>query len=280
MLSYRHAYHAGNHADVLKHTVYALILDYYQNKPAPFCVIDAHAGAGQYNLADAPAQMQAEYREGVARIISVAAPERLQPYLQTLQHKAYSGELRSYPGSPVIARAFLRPQDELILLELHPADFAQLRQRFSRDRQTHVHQRDAYEGLPALVPPRIRRGVVLLDPPYELKEDYRRIPDLLMQARKKWQSACYVVWYPLMPGNPSTHLIERVTRSGLPDLLQVELWTHAPEGARGLYGSGLLIHQPPWQLADSLKDLLPWLVSRLGNGPGAGWSLRDLSKAR
>ncbi|MGF1547482.1 MAG: 23S rRNA (adenine(2030)-N(6))-methyltransferase RlmJ [Thiotrichales bacterium] len=281
MLSYRHAYHAGNHADVLKHAVYTLILNYFRLKPTPFCVIDGHAGAGQYNLNDTPARMHAEYRDGVARILGVSAPKLLQPYLQALEaHQSYSGELHSYPGSPALARSFLRPQDELILLELHPSDFAQLKQRYCRDRQIHLHRRDAYEGLPALVPPRLRRGLLLLDPPYELKEDYHRIPELVTTLQNKWPTACVVVWYPLLPGNPGAHLITRLKRSALPDLLQIELWTQSPESARGLYGSGLIIHQPPWQLVAQLNELLPWLTTRLTQGSGAGWTVRALTAAR
>ncbi len=278
MLSYRHAFHAGNAADVLKHAVLCMALSLQQRKETPLGILDTHAGAGVYALREAMAQKNAEFRTGIHRVWKEAAPPPLAPYQRAVASYNPNGTLARYPGSPGLARALLRPQDDLTLLELHASDHEQLLRRWGGDKQVHIHLRDAYEGLPALVPPRQRRGLVLIDPPYERKDEYRQAPDLLLRARRKWNTGCYLLWYPLLPGNPAAHVIDRLTEAGLPKLLQIELRTRAAAGTHGMYGSGLIIHNPPWPLEDHCREALPWLKDRLAEDASATWTLRWLAQ--
>lgn len=283
MLSYRHHYHAGNAADVLKHLGLVLILDHLRRKPAPFAVFDGHAGAGDYALAAASMQKHREFDQGIGRLIGAAdRPPAVARYCEVT---GLTGERlpETYPGSPAISRALLREHDALTLLELHPADFARLDARYGRDPQVHLHQRDVHEGLPALVPPHdkaIRRGLIILDPAYELREDYRRIPELLRKVHRKWATATTLIWYPILSGAPERALIRSLESSGLDDLLQLELRNgQAAIGRGSMLGSGLIVHQGPWTLAGEFEALLPWLCARLATGPDAAPALRWLRPA-
>ena len=199
MLSYRHAFHAGNFADVLKHSVLSLVLDYMTRKEKGFCYIDSHSGAGMYQLTDEYAQKTGEFKDGIAKIINDDnAPEPLEPYLSLINSLNFNSDLEIYPGSPGIAKAFVRRQDSSHLFELHPTDIQHLEDFCQRWRKVFVKQTDGYQGILGLLPPPSRRGVVLIDPPYELKEDYQKAVNTIIKAYSKFSTGTYIHWYPVV----------------------------------------------------------------------------------
>lgn len=271
MLSYRHAFHAGNHADVLKHSVLALILDYLGKKDKPFWYIDTHAGAGAYRLASAEAQKNAEFAGGIGRLWRLASrPDALRPYLDAVLAFNPDGELRNYPGSPCLAAHLLREQDRLRLFELHPQDRAILSDHFAGDRRVRIAAEDGFSGLKSLLPPAPRRALVLIDPPYELKEDYQRVVSALADAQRRFATGVYMVWYPLLSRAEARRLPEQLAALGLPSL-RAELQIDEPAGEFGMYGSGVFVVNPPWMLQGQLETLLPLLRDVLG---AAGASFR------
>lgn len=267
MLSYRHAFHAGNFADVHKHVAYQLGIEALLKKPTAICLLDAYAGAGRYDLTSVVATKTAEWRAGIAPLVALDAPPPLQPFLARLQDLNPDGELRVYPGSPLLAAASLRAQDRLVCLELHPADHAQLARLFGRNGQVEVHRRDAREGLPALLPPRERRGLVLVDPPYERAEEYREVPDMLRKSYSRWPTGGFLLWYPLLAGDPHVPMLASIAASGIRKILVHEL-TLLPT-APGLRGSGLLWINPPWGIDAELRQGGDWLAERLGAAKAA-----------
>lgn len=274
MLSYRHAFHAGNFADVHKHAAFVLGIEALRRKPAPFCVLDAYAGAGAYSLEDQPAALTGEWRDGIGKVLAAAdSPEALSPYLQCVRAANPPGTLANYPGSPALAAALLREHDRLVCLELHPDDHRLLKACFSAERRVHVHRRDAHEGLPALLPPAEKRGLVLLDPPYERRQEYAEVPARLRRAHSRWPEGSYLLWYPLLAGNPHERLVAELAAGDIRRILaqELRLSPHAP----GLRGSGLLWLNPPWQAETELQQTGAWLVEHLG-APGAGARLQWL----
>lgn len=261
MLSYRHIYHAGNFADVFKHVVLVQLLRALQRKDAPLFVLDTHAGIGRYDLAADEAQKNREFAAGVQRTLEcVEPPEAVAEYLDLVRAENADDEtLRHYPGSPRLIRALLRPQDRLALTELHPADFAALKTLFAGDRQVAVHRQDAYQGLKAFLPPRERRGLVLIDPPYELKDEYARVAAGLQAAHARWPTGVYAVWYPILSRSLVTRFHDAVTATGIRRILCTELRIGADTGRSAFVGSGLLIVNPPWPLQDELARPLRWL---------------------
>lgn len=276
MLSYQHEYHAGNHADVLKHAALALCIEALKRKPAPFRVIDAHAGSGIYDLGSPEARKTGEASGGIGRILAADhPPAALVPYLDAIRacHDGAGGQ-RRYPGSPAVARHLLRPGDQLDLLELHPRSVAILRYNFTNDPQAHVHERDCYEGLPALLPPPERRGLVLLDSAYELRDEFDRVTATLQSCHRRFPGGVYVVWYPMLQRPPADRFARRVVATGIRRIYQVELQVETA-GFAGMRGSGLLLVNLPFGVENDLKELLPWLWRTLArNGAGnwrAGW---------
>lgn len=268
MLSYQHDYHAGNHADVLKHAVLALLISALQRKPAALRVIDSHAGSGAYDLEGPMPQRAREFETGAARILGAGdRPPSLAPYAGVLGKLNPGGVLRAYPGSPQIALEQLREQDRLELFELHPQAAAALEKRFGRNRQVHIHRRDGFEGLVAVVPPRERRGIALLDPSYERKNEFTRVAEVVGTCAKRWGNGVYAVWYPLIRHAGPARLVEGLGKLGLPRTFRVEL--EVAPGAEGLRGSGLVIANLPYRVDAELAELLPWLERRLGGGSGA-----------
>ncbi len=262
MLSYRHAFHAGNHADVLKHAALALIFQALQRKDAGFCFIDTHAGAGGYDLRSTEATKNSEYRGGIARIWSRAdAPMGLQPYLSVLRelNSPKFSDIRFYPGSPVVAQHLLRHQDRMVLIERHPTDHAALAKNLGHAPHCRIEQGDGFQLLKAFVPPHERRGVVLLDPAYELKSDYRAVLNTVIDATARWATGTYLIWYPLIARSEPAQLVRRTQASGLKRVLNIELIVAKASPAAGLWGSGLLIVNPPYQLDTQLKSVLAWL---------------------
>jgi len=269
-MNYRHAYHAGNFADVVKHALLTLVLAHLRRKETPFCVVDTHAGTGCYDLAGIEAGKTGEARDGVAALLAAGElPPLLDDYVEAL--KAINPDwptLRYYPGSPRIARHMLRPQDRLALVELHPEDADLLRREFRNDPQTGVHVQDAYVALKALLPPKERRGLVLIDPPFEVRDEFRRIIKGLGEALRRWPNGIYGVWYPIKDPEPVERFLAEVASLGRP-CFTAELMRHASDDPDRLNGTGLVILNPPWQLADKLAELLPVLCDKLGAAGGS-----------
>jgi 23S rRNA (adenine2030-N6)-methyltransferase len=269
MLSYRHGFHAGNAGDVLKHAALAAALALLARKDRPLCYLESHAGAGRYDLAAARAAKTGEHRAGIGRLWDrTDAPAALEPYLRVVRAENPDGALRRYPGSPAIAAALLRPGDRLVLMELNAADGEALRATFRGDRRVAVHRRDGYEGLVALVPPRERRGLALLDPSYEVESDYAVVVATVAAAHARWPGGCYAIWYPLLDRPLSRRLARALVATGLRRILCAELRVDARDGP-GMKGAGLLWVNPPFTLDAALAGALPWLASILGLG-GAG----------
>jgi 23S rRNA (adenine2030-N6)-methyltransferase len=277
-MNYRHAFHAGNFADVIKHIVLVRILTYLQDKPAAFRVIDTHAGAGRYDLTGDEAQRSGEWLTGIARVMqarfSEAASPLVAPYLDIIRAFNPPRELRAYPGSPLIVRALLRPQDRLTACELEPKARKHLIEALRRDPQARVVDLDGWMALPAFVPPNERRGLVVIDPPYEAKDEFARIASGFAEAFTKWPTGSYLLWYPAKSRRATDELARHVASvaAGGPSPgkgLRLE-FSAAPQAADGaLVSAGLLLVNPPWSLAGELKTILPELEKPLGQG-GAG----------
>ncbi len=274
MLSYRHAFHAGNHADVLKHVVLLHLLEYLGRKDKPFWVIDTHAGAGMYALDQGYAQKNAEFMDGIARLYDRDdLPGALRDYVALVRSFNPSGVLQAYPGSPLIARSRLRTDDRLRLFELHPADHAVLQQHIAGDRKIRAEQIDGLSGLRALLPPPPRRGLVLIDPSYEDKQDYVRVPQTVRDALRRFATGIYVVWYPLLSRTDPLRMVESLKRLG-EDWLDVRLQVCRPAAdGFGMYGSGMFVLHPPWTLEAGLRAVMPCLARVLGQDAGAGFTI-------
>lgn len=280
MLSYRHAFHAGNHADVLKHWVYSLVLDYFNQKDKAYWVMDTHAGAGVYALNQAMANKTAEYQAGIARLqAQQAIPAIFSDYLQAVDACQTQANIPLYPGSPAIANYFLRDSDKLRLFELHPADHALLAQHFaSHGRHIQIGFKDGFDGIKACLPPPTKRGLVLIDPPYELKEDYSRVVDCLKDSIKRFATGTYLVWYPMLMRTEPDWMIAQL-KTLAPSYLHVGLQVKAPQAdGFGMIGSGMFIVNPPWLLAAQLAEGMPWLTQTLGQDATATHLLEAVSR--
>jgi len=276
MLSYRHAFHAGNHADVLKHFIELHLLQYLNQKDKPYWMIDTHAGAGMYALDQGYAAQNAEYMSGIARLMQRDdVPVALADYVALVRGLNPGGELKIYPGSPWIAMQTLRQQDQLRLFELHPTDSKILHENFaSAGRRVKIEATDGFAGLKALLPPAPRRALVLIDPPYEEKQDYQRVPATLKDALKRFETGTYAVWYPLLQRHESQHFAESLKRVPAKSWLNVSLTVHTPAATGfGMHGSGMFVLNPPWTLMATLKTVMPYLVKVLGQDAGATFNL-------
>lgn len=276
MLSYRHAFHAGNHADVLKHFVLSEVLAYYSGKGKPYWIIDTHAGAGLYALDRGYATQNKEYLGGIGALWKRDdLPPPLARYVDQVRACNPDGTLRFYPGSPQLARQTLQPADRLRLFELHPGDVEILLENFDGlGRQVRIEKLDGYAGLKALLPPPTRRGVILIDPPYEEKQDYARVVDALKDSLQRFATGTYLLWYPLLQRPEPRLLQERLGKLGLASWLHVALRVRTPSAeGPGMSGSGMFVINPPWILPEKLQQTLPYLVDRLGQDDGAGFSL-------
>jgi 23S rRNA (adenine2030-N6)-methyltransferase len=277
-MNYRHAFHAGGFADVIKHIVLVRMLTYLQEKPGPFRVIDTHAGAGLYDLTSDEAQRGGEWLTGIARIMQARFSETtaplLKPYLDIVRAFNPDRDLKAYPGSPLIARALLRPQDRLTACEVEPKARKRLIDALRRDTQARVVDLDGWLALPAFVPPKERRGLILIDPPYEKKDEFERLAAGFSEAFGKWPSGSYLLWYPVKSRRATDDLARHVaaTVGNGPSpgkALRLE-FSAAPQTAGApLTSAGLLMVNPPWTLMAELKAILPELEKPLGQG-GAG----------
>lgn len=269
MLSYRHSYHAGNHADVVKHLTEVAILDYLLKKDKPLCYHDTHAGAGLYSLQSEHAQKTAEFKDGIAKLWrhhSQSQPQSavLQKYLALIKQLNPDNELNFYPGSPKIAALMLREQDHLQATELHPTDFPILKSQFVKRRYTRIENTDAYAGFKAMLPPLVKRGLVLIDPPYELKTEYQDLVTGLLDAYKRWPQATYAIWYPVIERSAIEAFIAAIVNTGIKNQLRIEFNLHADSQGHGMTGSGMLVINPPYTLAEDLKLALTEVQQQLG----------------
>ncbi|HBH7052198.1 TPA: 23S rRNA (adenine(2030)-N(6))-methyltransferase RlmJ [Morganella morganii] len=275
MLSYRHSFHAGNHADVLKHTVQSLIIESLKEKDKPFLYLDTHAGAGRYQLSGEHAERTGEYLEGIARIwAQESVPEELKTYLEAVSALNPRGDLRFYPGSPLIAAHLLRDHDKLNISELHPSDFPLLRNEFSRDNRARVVREDGYQQLKSQLPPSSRRGFVLIDPPYELKSDYQAVVKGIQEGHRRFATGTYAVWYPVVLRQQIKRMVKDFQATGIRKILQIELAVRPDSDQRGMTASGMIVINPPWKLESQMKSVLPWLHNVL-IPEGTGHTLVD-----
>ncbi|MCA6975306.1 23S rRNA (adenine(2030)-N(6))-methyltransferase RlmJ [Pectobacterium carotovorum] len=264
MLSYRHSFHAGNHADVLKHTVQSLIITALKEKEKPFLYLDTHAGAGRYQLSGEHAERTGEYLDGIAKIWQRDdIPAELEPYMQAVRTYNHNGQLRYYPGSPLIARQLLREQDKLHLTELHPSDFPLLRNEFQKDSRTKVLRDDGYQQLKSQLPPLSRRGFMLIDPPYEMKTDYQAVVKGIQEGHKRFGTGVFALWYPVVLRQHIKRMLKELEATGIRNILQIELAVLPDSDRYGMTASGMIVINPPWKLAAQMKSVLPWLHSVL-----------------
>jgi len=274
-MNYRHAFHAGNFADVMKHIILTRLVEYLKLKPGAFRVIDTHAGVGRYSLTGDEAKRSPEWKDGIAKLLKaeIAAKPKLliQPYLDAVESENQNGTLARYPGSPLIARKLFRQQDRLSALELHPKDARELGKHFEGDVQARVTALDGWLALNAYVPPKEKRGLVLVDPPFEEPGEWERLVDGLAKAHKKWATGLYALWYPLKEPREVNGFVSALKATGITKMLRIELLVERAVAGK-LYGSGMIIVNPPFVLEDELKSILPALVKALG-GEGASHRL-------
>ena len=276
MLSYRHAFHAGNHADVLKHTIELMLLRYLNQKDKPWWYVDSHAGAGCYELTSGYAAKNAEYESGIARLWSrTDLPPAVADYVELVKSLNPDGQLRLYPGSPLIALQAMRADDRLRLFELHPSDSKLLQENFAdAGKRAVIQQTDGFAALKSVLPPPPRRALVLIDPPFEDKSDYQTVISALQEALKRFATGIYAIWYPHLQRHEVNELTARLKT------LPVKSWLHAGINVQtpstdgfGMHGSSMFILNPPWTLQQELQEILPWLVQVLGQDAGATFTL-------
>ncbi len=264
MLSYRHSFHAGNHADVLKHIVEVLILDALKQKDKAFVYHDTHSGAGRYDLTGDHAEKTGEYKDGVAKIWQRAdLPEEVLGYIEAVKAMNSDDTLNYYPGSPRIARHCIRPQDRMVLTELHSTDYPLLQQEFERDRQVSIYNEDGFARLKASLPPKERRGLVLIDPSYEIKTDYQGVVKAIQEAHKRWATGVYAIWYPVVLRENIDLMTKGLEKLGIRKILQIELGVSPDTTERGMTASGMIVINPPWKLESQMQTVLPWLKDQL-----------------
>ncbi|PPC99125.1 MAG: 23S rRNA (adenine(2030)-N(6))-methyltransferase RlmJ [Methylotenera sp.] len=276
MLSYRHAFHAGNHADVLKHYVLGLVLAHTKQKDKPFWYIDTHAGAGMYSLQDGYATQNQEFKEGISKLLSAKnLPQSLADYMAQIQSFNTGSELSFYPGSPMVAESFMRADDRMRLFELHPNDYKLLSENFEGfGKQAKVEMQNGFKGLKSCLPPPPRRAVVLIDPPYEDKQDYHYVVEAIKDSLRRFPTGTYIVWYPLLQRPEPAEMLDELLALNVPDWLHVTLSVEAPsEEGFGMYGSGLFIINPPWTLPKTLAETMPVLTALLALDETASFTL-------
>jgi 23S rRNA (adenine2030-N6)-methyltransferase len=272
-MNYRHAFHAGNHADVLKHAVLTFCLDALKRKEAPFAVLDTHAGRGTYDLLAEEALRSPEWREGVGHVMDWPDPPPLVAnYLEAVRAFNLGEELRTYPGSPALIARALRANDVLTACELHPEDYAALRRTLPRAPNIQLHRRDGWEALQALLPPPQRRGLVLIDPPYEALDELELAARALGPALRRFGHGVYLWWRPVKRESALAAADDEARAQGAKNILRADLWTDTPKPEGQLAGSSLLLINPPFGLEDALRETLPLLAQRLSTG-AAGWRL-------
>ena len=255
MLSYRHGYHAGNAADVLKHFILTYVLDYIKKKDKGFIFIDSHAGAGKYLISDPYMQKNKEYLQGIKKILQLKNDNIfLKKYLDLIKSINFNSELKIYPGSCYLAARSLRPNDNLYFFELHPKEFLNLKKNFENDSRVIIENRDSYQRLNKLLPPKEKRAVILIDPSYELKDEYEKVSEMLSDCYKKFPLGVYIIWYPVLKSKKSEKFIFNVLKKNYKNLSHVEMITDNLNN--GMQGSGLFILNCPWSIENDIKKSL------------------------
>lgn len=273
MLSYRHSFHAGNHADVVKHIVLTLILTALKQKEKGFFYLDTHSGVGRYSLLSAEAEKTGEYIEGIARLWDrTDLPEEVALYINALK-KINKGKLRFYAGSPLLAVQQLRPQDRALLTELHPNDFPLLRQEFAKVPNVVTKRENGFQQLKAALPPKEKRGLVLIDPPYELKNDYELVVKAIVEGYKRFATGVYAIWYPVVLRQHTKRIVKGLEATGIRKILQIELAVRPDSDQRGMTASGMIVINPPWQLEGQMKKILPYLTDVLVPEGTGSWKV-------
>ncbi len=260
MLSYRHLFHAGNYADVFKHALLVRLFTALGAKDKPYCYLDTHAGIGRYDLTHAWAQKVREYETGIGRLWQRQdIPKLLEPYMAIVRGENHGRKLRFYPGSPLIARRLLRPNDRMVLTELNATDFEELKQVLQGARNVAIHLMDAYQGLKAFLPPKERRGLVLIDSSFDRSREFARLAAAVKLAHERWASGVYAVWYPIMEPAPMRDFADKIARSGIRKVLRIELTIRETGETEFIPGCGMLIVNPPWHFEDEAAALVAYL---------------------
>jgi len=276
-MNYRHAFHAGNFADVHKHVVLARVIAHLHRKPTPFRVIDTHAGPGLTDLTGPEASRTGEWHDGIARVLAAGfsgdVRALLKPYLDAVARFNPTERLVAYPGSPLLARTWLRGHDRLIACELEPNAAHSLAENLKGEPRATAIAIDGWTGLAAFLPPKERRGVALIDPPFEAPGEFARLADALLLAHRKWPTGIYLVWYPIKEPRQPDAFAETIVRLKVPKILRAELKVAAATDRGPLLGSGLLVVNPPWPLESELKILLPALTLALRRDLGGSYNL-------
>ncbi|MBI1272545.1 MAG: 23S rRNA (adenine(2030)-N(6))-methyltransferase RlmJ [Alphaproteobacteria bacterium] len=265
-MNYRHAYHAGNICDVVKHAVLTMLLGHMAQKDTPFAVLDTHAGTGRYNLTDERAQKTGEADGGIRTLIKADPIPELEDYYKIIQKLNGGYIVNIYPGSPLVAAEMLRPQDRLAACELHEEDCSALKTLFRHNKQAHVHARDGYEAMGALLPPPEKRGLVLIDPPYEQPDEFGKVAAMVGKAMTRFPSGIYMIWYPIKDRAAIWRFQEHMAQTAIPKQLIVEYIYGREERGDRLNGSGLHIINPPWKLDEKLAALMPKLHAAMPTG--------------
>jgi 23S rRNA (adenine2030-N6)-methyltransferase len=280
-MNYRHAFHAGNFADVFKHNVLVRILAHLREKTAPFRVIDTHAGEGLYDLAGEEANRTGEWRDGIGRLAGVELPADaaalMATYFSALRACNRPGEWRYYPGSPALARHLIRPQDRLVACELEPRAAAALSRQMRACPAAKVVRIDGWIALNAYVPAKERRGLVIVDPAFEQPNELIRLADGVAAAYRKWPTGIYLLWYPIKEHDEKDRVINALRRAGIEKCLRAEFAVASPRRANVLSACGVIVVNPPWRLAAEIRTLAPALLNALGRDGGGGYRLDDLA---
>lgn len=281
MLSYRHSYHAGNFADVLKHSVLIHILEHLNKKPKPFCYVDTHAGAGNYSLVSEQAEKTQEYQQGIGALWQKAGqadhvPEAIINYINVIKAFNTQDELTRYPGSPMIARHLMRSQDRLFLYELHNTEIELLRQSVNKDKRVQIAHEDGFKRCISNMPPQQRRGLVLIDPSYEMKTDYKQVIETLLQLYKRFATGIYALWYPVVERQRIDELEQKILSSSLQNVQLFELGQLADSQALGMTASGMIVINPPWTLKTEMQKVLPYLAEQLGIANQGHYRIKQL----
>ncbi len=269
MLSYRHGFHAGNFADVLKHNLITLVISALKQKDKPFVYIDTHAGAGKYSFKSEFAQKTGEYHNGIGRLwTQQTVPEEMKDYLSAVRAENTGKQLVRYPGSPQLVRRLVRAQDRLQLSELHSSDFEILHELFVQDKQVSIAKEDGLLMLEKKLPPIQKRGLILIDPSYEVKSDFNKVVDALVKAHSHFATGIFALWYPIIDRELTERLLLRLKETGIPKQLRIEHAVVKDGAVRGMTASGMLFINPPWQLESQARTFLPWLNQVLTDGQG------------